>query len=189
MTSLSEQDNTPYAEPALDAESAQKGQGLLSDAAETPWLSVSERQMWVRLVGLTLLLPNAVEKNLKRDANTSFFEYHVLAMLSEAPERMRLMSDLAMWSNASLSRLSHVVKRLENQGWVRREACKNDGRATNAILTDAGLAHLEAHAPAHVREVRRLVFDHLEPGDAEQLSAILGRMFTGVDPEHRRVPV
>lgn len=161
----------------------------LDAAADTPWLSVTEREMWVRLVGLTMLLPSSVERHLKRDAGTTFFEYHVLAMLSEAPQRTRLMSDLAHWSNASLSRLSHVVKRLEAQGWVRRESCPNDGRATNAVLTDAGFAHLEAHAPAHVRAVRQLVFDQLEPGDVEQLSAILGRLFVGVDPDNRRIPV
>ncbi len=154
--------------------------------SEPRWLDPAEREMWVRLVGLTILLPGAVEAQLKRDAGISFFEYHVLAMLSEAENRTRLMSDLAFWSNSSLSRLSHVVKRLESHGWVRREVCAADRRATNAILTDAGFAHLEAHAPAHVAEVRRLVFDQLREGDVAALSAALGRILEGVDPDQRR---
>lgn len=161
--------------------------GAHAPDAEPRWLTPDEREMWVRLVGLTILLPGAIEAQLKRDAGISFFEYHVLAMLSEAEERTRLMSDLAFWANSSLSRLSHVVTRLEKQGWVRRETCATDRRATNAVLTDAGFAHLAAHAPAHVAEVRRLVFDHLIEGDVPALSAGLGRLLEGIDPDRRRV--
>jgi len=153
---------------------------------EPRWLTPEEREMWVRLVALTILLPGTVEAQLKREAGISFFEYHVLAMLSEATERTRLMSDLAFWTNSSLSRLSHVVTRLEKQGWVRREVCSTDRRATNAILTDEGFAHLAAHAPAHVNEVRRLVFDQLTATDVTAMSRALGRILEGVDPDQRR---
>lgn len=151
------------------------------------WLSAQERELWLRLVGVATLMPGALEAQLKRDAGLTFFDYHVLAMLSEAADRTRSMSDLAFHTNASLSRLSHVVTRLEKHGWVRREACPRDGRATNAVLTDAGFAHLEANAPGHVEEVRRLVFDALEPGDVERLSAGLGRILESVDPDRRRI--
>jgi len=150
------------------------------------WLNASERRLWMRLVGLTTLLPGELELQLKRDAGVSLFEYHVLAMLSEAGERTRSMSDLAFWSNASLSRLSHVVTRLEKQGWVRREACPEDGRATNAVLTDAGFAHLEAHAPGHVAEVRRIVFDGLSEGDVATAGEVLGKILGHFDPERVR---
>lgn len=150
------------------------------------WLSPEERRLWMRLIGLTTLLPGAVEVQLKRDAGVSLFEYHVLAMLSEGDDHTRSMSDLAFWSNASLSRLSHVVTRLEKQGWVRREACATDGRATNAVLTEAGFAHLEAHAPAHVEEVRRIVFDGLSEEEVLQTGAVLGKILGHFDPERVR---
>lgn len=149
------------------------------------WLSAEERRMWLRLVGITILLPGTMEAQLKRDAGITLFEYHVLAMLSEAEGRTRLMSELALWTNSSPSRLSHVVTRLEKQGWVRREACATDGRAINAVLTDEGFAHLVEHAPGHVEEVRRLVFDRLEPGDVHALSEGLGRILEGMEPGRR----
>lgn len=149
---------------------------------EPRWLDDDEREMWMRLVSTAILLPGTIEAQLKRDAGLSFFEYHVLAMLSEAEGRTRLMSDLAHWSNSSLSRLSHVVTRLEKQGWVRRESCPNDRRATNAVLTDEGFAHLEAHAPAHVAEVRRLVFDGLGAVQVASLSEGLAAILENIDP-------
>lgn len=164
---------------------AQPEQSMEPDA-EPRWLSPEERRMWMRLVGLTVLLPGEVEAQLKRDAGLSLFEYHVLAMLSEGEDRTRSMSDLAFWSNASLSRLSHVVTRLEKQGWVRREACPSDGRATNAVLTDAGFAHLEANAPAHVEEVRRIVFDGLRDSEVRTMGETLGKILGRIDPERVR---
>jgi len=154
----------------------------MSQNGEPQWLSQSEREMWMRLVGVTFLLPGVLETQLKRDAGLSFFEYHVLAMLSEAEGRSRSMSDLARWSNSSLSRLSHVVTRLEKQGWVRREGCPEDRRATNAVLTDEGFAHLAASAPDHVEEVRTQVFDTLTPEQVAVMAEGLGRILHQVDP-------
>src|SRR5690606_19066380 len=117
-----------------------------------------------------MLLPGAVETQLKRDAGLTLFDYHVLAMLSEAPGKTRLMTVLAFPTNSSLSRLSHVVTRLEKHGWLRREACPQDGRATLVVLTDAGWNHVVEQAPGHVREVRRVVFANLSAEDIGPLS-------------------
>jgi DNA-binding MarR family transcriptional regulator len=72
------------------------------------------------------------------------------------------MSLLAVLANSELSRLSHLISRLEKRGFVRREPDPRDGRFTNAILTEAGLEHLTAAAPDHVAQVRELVIDALD---------------------------
>lgn len=153
--------------------------------AEPRWLTDEERELWLKLVGLSMLMPNAVEAQLKRDADMNQFEYHVLAMLSEAPNRTRLMSDLAFHTNSSLSRLSHVVSRLEKQGWVVRSACETDGRATNATLTDAGFAKLEVTAPGHVEAVREMIFDAITPAQVKQLNVALQPILDSIDTERR----
>lgn len=98
---------------------------------------------------------------LQEDAGLSFIEYHALARLSENPGDTMRMSELAEVTNASLSRLSHLIKRLELRQLVRREPDPNDGRYTNAILTRTGRRFLTASAPAHVAKVRELVIDAL----------------------------
>lgn len=155
----------------------------MSQVEEPRWLNQDENEMWVSLVGVTFLLPKSIEAQLKRDAGLSFFEYHVLAMLSEAEGRTRLMSDLARWSNSSLSRLSHVITRLEKQGWVKREACQSDGRAINAVLTDEGFAHIESNAPKHVEEVRQQVFDGLDPEEVRVVATAMKKLLARLDPE------
>lgn len=63
-------------------------------------------------------LPWALECQLKRDAGLSFIEYHALARLSEDPDHTLRMSVLAELTPASLSRLSHLIQRLESRGLV-----------------------------------------------------------------------
>jgi DNA-binding MarR family transcriptional regulator len=147
----------------------------------TRWLTAEEEAAWRAFASVLVRLPWALECQLQRDAGLSFIEYHALAMLSEPPDHTRRMSDLAAVTNASLSRLSHLIKRLEARGFVRREADQTDGRYTNAILTKAGYEYLVAAAPAHVATVRRLVIDPFTKAELQELHEAAERVLRGVE--------
>lgn len=102
-------------------------------------------------------------------------------MLSKSAERTMRMSSLAQVTNASLSRLSHLFKRLENRGFVRREPDPADGRFTNAILTDEGFAVVAAAAPGHVAHVRSLVIDVLSPEQLMRMGLAADRIVSRID--------
>jgi DNA-binding MarR family transcriptional regulator len=93
------------------------------------------------------------------------------------------MSSLAEVTNASLSRLSHLVKRLEDRDLVCREPDRADGRFTNAILTDDGFRALADAAPGHVAHVRSLVIDVLSPEQLRRLGLAADRIMSRVDAE------
>lgn len=148
------------------------------------WLTSDERRAWLALFSLTSLLPATLDAHLFREARITLFDYHVLAMLSEA-EGMRLpMSELASRSIASLSRLSHVVKKLEGRGWVSREPSDSDGRVTTATLTGPGLEMLTALAVSHVAQVRSTVFDALDERDVADLERVGRKILRGMDNTH-----
>src|SRR3954454_19988531 len=105
---------------------------------ETPWLDDAQLAAWIKLVAIVELLPSVLDAQLRRDSGLTHFEYFVLAMLSEAPDRTLRMTGLAPHNNAALTRLSHVVRRLEERRLVERSPSVSDGRATNARLTDDG---------------------------------------------------
>jgi DNA-binding MarR family transcriptional regulator len=151
-------------------------------AMGTKWLTKDELAAWVRLVAVLELLPGVLDTQLRRDANLTSFEYYVLAMLSEAPERTLRMTELAAHTNATLPRLSHVVQRLENRGLVERYPCPEDGRATNARLTSAGWRKVQQAAPGHVANVRQHVIDPLTPEQVGQLTAIADSVLQQLDP-------
>lgn len=148
--------------------------------SDVRWLTAEQEATWRALASLVIQLPGALECQLQRDAGLSLMEYLALAMLSDSPDRTRRMSELAAVTNASLSRLSHLVKRLEARGFVRRETDSADGRYTKAILTPAGHRHLVASAPAHVARVRELVVEPLTKEELRQLGAAADRIRAGL---------
>ena len=137
---------------------------------------------WLDMVRVLTKLPATLDAQLERDAGVSFFEYHVLSMLSEVPDRTLRMSRLAQLTSASLSRLSNVVKRLEARGLLTREPDPDDRRATRAVLTDAGMALVERAAPGHVTTVRELVVDALDPEQLAHLHGAYEQILTRLDP-------
>ncbi len=149
----------------------------------TDWLDDEQQAAWVRLIAMVELLPGVLDTQLRRDADLTHFEYFLLAMLSEAPERTLRMTALALRTNATLPRLSHVVRRLEERGLVERFPCPEDGRATNARLTKAGWAKVVDTAPGHVATVRENVIDALTPKQVAQLAEIAGAVLERIDPD------
>jgi DNA-binding MarR family transcriptional regulator len=145
-------------------------------ALEPEWLDEQERSTWLRFVMLLELMPGVLDSQLRRDAGLSHFDYLVLAMLSEAPDRMLRMTALATLTNATLPRLSHVVSRLEERGYVERQPCPQDRRATNAILTEPGWQKVVEIAPLHVEHVREHVVDALTETQLVQLREICDAM-------------
>src|SRR3954453_23834609 len=160
----------------------------MKNAGDTAWLTEDERAAWLRLIAVVELLPGILDAQLRADAGLTHFEYFVLAMLSEAPERTLRMTSLAQRTNATLPRLSHVVRRLEDRGLVRRFPCPHDGRATNAQLTDQGWTAVVAAAPGHVANVRSHVIDALSPGQVGQLDVLMSSLLQQLDPDGHMSP-
>ena len=137
----------------------------------------------MRLIAVLELLPAALDGQLRRDAQLTNFDYYVLAMLSQAPEHTLRMTDLGRQTNATLPRLSHVVKRLEGRGLVERFPCPEDKRATNARLTDHGWTKVQDTAARHVSFVREHVIDALTPDQIAQLTEITDAVLSRLDPD------
>lgn len=139
---------------------------------ETRWLDDAEQRAWRAYLESTILLFDALDRQLQRDAGLPHAYFEILVRLSEAEGRTLRMSELATATHSSRSRLSHAVARLEERGWVVRRDCDTDRRGQLAELTDAGFAVLESAAPGHVDAVRRYVIDRLTPEQIDQLTAI-----------------
>jgi len=148
--------------------------------ARTRWLSPDELDSWIPFSGMLLTLVSALDGQLQRDAKLSLFGYLVMAGLSDAPGRTLPMSELAVLGNGSLSRLSHAVSTLERRGWVYRSPSPENGRVTNATLTDAGYAKIVATAPGHVETVRRFVLDALSEDQLRETGEVSRQILTAV---------
>lgn len=150
----------------------------------TDWLTDAEKEAWTGLISLILLLPGRLEAPLQREAGITLFDYMTLSQMSEAPDHRLRMSELAFLTSGSLTRLSNVVKRFEQRGWVIRYPDPSDGRYTIAELTQAGFDKVTEAAPLHVEAVRLHAIDRLSAADQRALARIAARL--GVRPQDVR---
>jgi DNA-binding MarR family transcriptional regulator len=142
----------------------------------TTWLTADEMRAWRALHAAVVVLPVALDVQLQRDAGISHLEYYALAGLSERPDRTLRLSDLAILTGAELSRVSHMIARLEKRGLVLRRPDPDDARFTNAVLTEQGWEKVRQAAPGHVATVRALLFDGLDPAGLRELTNAADRI-------------
>lgn len=140
------------------------------------WLDEDQQQVWQDLLTVVIALPTLLDRQLERDAGMSNFEYSVLARLSMTNELTMRLGELAVECNSTQPRLSKLMVRFEQRGWVSRSPDPDNGRVTLATLTEAGLQKVVQSAPGHVEEVGRLVFDPLTAAQQRHLGLALARV-------------
>jgi DNA-binding MarR family transcriptional regulator len=142
----------------------------------TRWLTEEEQRAWRGLLRMTAQLNARANRLLLQEYGISLADYEVLVALSEAPEgqlRVFEVADALAWEQ---SRVSHQLARMQRRGLITREGCATDARGAFAVLTTAGHATIERAAPAHVEQVRQLVFDELSHEQVGALTEITTRV-------------
>ena len=153
----------------------------MSSDDEVTWLSATEQAAWRGWIDASRRVLAATDRQLKDDAGLTTDDYEVFVRLSEVPDHRLRMSDLASSVTNSPSRLSQRIDRLSRDGLVQRVRCVEDARVWWVELTAAGQAKLEATAPGHVAEVRRVFVDRLTRDEVEVLAAVLPRLAASLE--------
>ena len=150
---------------------------LMDTPQEPRWLDAEESQAWRALAKTLERLPAALDAQLRRDAGISHFEYQVLALLSEAPGRTLRMSELALWAGSSLPRLSQVVARLEQRGWVFYKHKKPSSSAASCFVALQQVLEPQIQHVLHVKEEKRRHAAEGAPGQADPPQSEDGRSY------------
>jgi DNA-binding MarR family transcriptional regulator len=145
-------------------------------AAPTPWLDEREHRAWRAFIAMDAHLFRHLERQLQADSDLSGSDYAVLVELSEAPDEQLRLFELGQALQWEKSRLSHQLTRMGRRGLVERRACSTDARGAHVALTPAGRSTIEAAAPPHVEELRRVFIDALDAAQLDQLTAIADRV-------------
>jgi DNA-binding MarR family transcriptional regulator len=152
-------------------------------------LSREELAAWRGFLRVHSSLFHQLDAELSAADDLPLRSYEVLLLLEDAPRRRLRMSDLSRSVLLSPSGVTRLVDRLEHEGLVTRERCPEDGRGTNAVLTDEGEERLWRARATHLAGVRRLFLDKLGDSDLLQLAAYWDRLVpgaAGTDAEWRR---
>lgn len=143
---------------------------------EKPWLDVSPMAVIGRLSRTAL----AVEKRLaitfrRHGLDSSSFDVLATLLRSGAPYRLT-PAELAQYSMISTSAVAQRLNKLEERGFITREADPNDGRRTVVELTAIGRFHVEVALPDHLA-TERAVLEHLTSDEQSTLAALLSRVY------------
>jgi len=143
----------------------------------TVWLSPSQGRTWLNYMSVYHRLEYEMNRHLQAECGLSLADYTVMNALSAAPGRRTRLSQLAITIGWERSRLSHHLQRMAGRGLVDRVQSDTDGRATDALLTDAGLKTLRVAAPKHVAWVRTVFFSDLDDDQVEEMGDLLDLVF------------
>ena len=139
-------------------------------------LTETQQNAWRTFIESSWALHTRLEDELRASTGLSMNDYHVLVVLSEAPDHRLRMGELAGRLVFSPSRITYQITSMVKRGLVRKQACPEDGRGQEAVLTDAGMSALEAAAPLHLVTVRESFIDRLDPAEL----AVIARVFDKV---------
>ena len=139
-------------------------------------LSEDEQKAWRTFIETSWALHTCLEDELRASTGLSMNDYHIMVVLSEAPERRLRMGELAGRLVFSPSRITYQISSMVKRGLVRKQPCPDDGRGQEAVLTDEGMAALEAAAPLHLITVRDRFIDLLEPGELAVIARVFDRL-------------
>src|SRR3954469_23151410 len=124
-----------------------------------------------------------LDAQLQHDDGTSISELEVLMALTRSPGRRLRVRDLVDVTGWEKSRVSHQVTRMVARGFVERQECVEDRRASWIHLTGEGRRVVVRALPEHSATIRRILFDALSPEQQEQLLGIARSMNAAIAAE------
>lgn len=152
---------------------------------EPHWLDAREDRAWRAFMHAHHQLTVCLNRLLLQDSGLSGADFEILAVLSGLPEGRipaQEMGTLLRWEK---SRLSHQVRRMQEQGLVAREPNPADGRSAMIVLLPAGRRAIEDASPEHVRNVRRHMIDLFTPAELDTLAGLNERILRHLAGEPR----
>ncbi|MEU0496770.1 MarR family winged helix-turn-helix transcriptional regulator [Mycobacterium sp. NPDC006124] len=141
------------------------------------WLTAPQGRTWLHYMSVYHRLEYEMNRHLQAECGLSLPDYTVMNALSVTTGRRMRLSQLAITIGWERSRLSHHLQRMAGRGLVDRVQSDTDGRATDAMLTDAGMRTLRAAAPKHAAWVRKVFFTDLDDDQVEELGDLLDLVY------------
>jgi DNA-binding MarR family transcriptional regulator len=142
---------------------------------EPKWLSPPEDRAWRAFMHAHHQLVAHLNRGLQ-ESGLSGADYEVLAVLSGHDGHRLPARDLCTALGWEKSRLSHQLRRMQNDGLISREPNPDDARSTLVCLLHAGRAAIEKAAPRHVEDVRRSFIALLTPAELDLLADLNERI-------------
>jgi DNA-binding MarR family transcriptional regulator len=146
-------------------------------------LTEEEDELFTTFYRMRRGFDRALDAQLQRDHGVSISELEVLMALVRSPGRRLRVRELVAVIGWEKSRVSHQVTRMEARGFVDRQECAEDKRASYIHLTGEGRRIVVRALPKHTATIRRILFDPLSDAQQAGFLDISRRMLAAIDDE------
>jgi len=135
-----------------------------------------ELRIWREYLETSSAVSARLAERMQRESALSSADYTVLLALSEASAHTLRSSEVATRIGWERSRVSHHLGRMEKRGLIRREACNDDSRGSDVILTDTGSDAFRRGSVPHLRDIHELFVRALTPAQLAAAADIAGAL-------------
>ena len=135
---------------------------------------------WRSFLTAYSVITRQLDDELRDEAGLSLFEYSALLHLAEADDRRLRMSDLAQGIVLTRSGVTRLVDRLVRDGLVERGRCADDGRGSEARLTETGLERLREASKVHLRGIDDYYFAGVSAEDQAVVERAMESVIEGL---------
>lgn len=143
-----------------------------TDRARRRLPSKEQLRVWREYIETAETIRARLASRMQRESSLSFSDYQVLLALSEAEGRRLRSSELASRIDWERSRLSHHLGRMESRGLIRRDACDEDSRGAEVVLSEEGAKAFRTGAIPHLQAVHEVFVAALTSEQLEQLEGV-----------------
>jgi DNA-binding MarR family transcriptional regulator len=144
--------------------------------AEGEQLSALELGAWRGMLRTHARLTREMDAEMRARHGISLSAYELLMLLGDAPRRRMRVSELSAATLLSVSGVSRLIDRLVRDGLVAKEACEEDGRGAEAVLTPMGRGRLRTARASHLADVRRRFLTRFSDDELAEMAAFWERL-------------
>ena len=135
-------------------------------------------KLWLRMLSCTVRIENEIRTRLRASFGITLPRFDLMAQLERHPEGLR-MGELSERMMVTGANVTGIVRQLEQEGLVLRDAVPGDGRAASVRLTPAGRRTFRRMASRHEDWIRQLM-GGLDEQERATLSELLATMKRGL---------
>lgn len=126
-----------------------------------PELDLAQQKSWHNYLTTVLRMSTLLNRRLTDTHGVSLDDVRLLSLLNNAPDGSVQMGELVEALPSLPSRLTRQVRKLEEEGLVRRTTSPQDRRRVIATITKAGRTLVEQAMTTYANEVRTHFLDPL----------------------------
>lgn len=130
-------------------------------AGDMPGLDIAEQRCWQNFLDSALRLYATLNRTLVDTHHLTLNDARLLDILDKSATGSARMGDLADGLMSLPSRVTRQIRRLEQQGLVRRGASPDDGRGVLASITEDGQTAVREAMTTYSEGVRAHFLDRL----------------------------